>query len=293
MSKKNVVTVGRKMSKLEWESRFVVGKQRGGASETRKDRLNCLGAIGRAMQRYGLNSIKHIKPAHVGRYFAELREKGLSEGRIANHASAMRCLCAMMGKSEVVPSNQVLGCARSVANRTKHSDKRMDAAKTAAVRERLSEPNRHAYDMAKLFGLRQKESLLSHKTVSRDGVDYLVVEGAKGGRPRQVAIITEKQRKTLELNNIYRAGHGSKIIDADKRLKQGMKQLQNELGAAGATRESGANMHTLRREWIIVECQRILAAPEPERPVMVECLVESIGHGRQEVIRAYTAMLKQ
>jgi len=286
--KKNVVTVGKKMSKLEWEARFVIGKQRRGASVTRKDRLNCLGAIGRAMQKYGLNSIKDIKPAHVGRYFAELRGKGLSEGRIANHASAMRCLCSMMGKSEIVPSNRELGCARSDANRTKHADERVDLTKSAEVRERLTPPNRIAYDMAKQFGLRQKESLLSHKAVGRDGVDYLVVAGAKGGRPREVPITTPEQRKLLELNNAYRANNDGKLISADKSLKQGIKQLQNELGAAGATRSSGSNMHALRREWIIERCQHILNAPKSARHGMIMKLVKSVGHGRMGVISAYT-----
>jgi site-specific recombinase XerC len=287
----NVVVVGKKMGKIEWEARFVVGKLRRGSSITRNDMLNCLGSIGRSMQRFGLNTIKDIKPSHVVRYFAELNERGLSAGRMANHATAMRMLCKIMGKSDIVPSNSELGCSRSVANRTKNADVRENSEKSAEARSRLSENHQIAYGMARQFGLRQKEALLSNTTIHRDGSDFLVVAGAKGGRPRQVPISTAEQRAVVAWNIAYRTSHGGTLINAKKSLKQGIKELQNELAAAGATRTSGANMHALRREWIIEGCHQILAAPEGERQKMIENLVESVGHGREEVIRAYTRLL--
>jgi hypothetical protein len=286
------MSVGRTLSKLEFQATFVVGKLRRGSSITRNDTLNCLARIGRTMQRYGLNSIKDIKPAHVSRYFAELRDGGMSPGRMANHATAMRLMCRMIGKPEVMPTNCELGCNRTVANRTKHADVRLDVEKSAVVRASLSKNNQIAYDMARHFALRQKETLLSHKTVEHEGVAYLVVEGAKGGRPRQVLITTQEQQEVLARNEAYRSMHGGKLIDENKSLKQGLKQLQNELATAGASRESDANMHTLRREWIIERCQAILAAPEADHDKMIADLVEQVGHGRSEVLSAYTTLLK-
>lgn len=245
------------------------------------------------MQRYGLQSIRHAKPRHIQRYFGELRDAGLSPGRIANFASAIRIICRAMGKLDIVPTNRELGCARDVANRTKHADERINPVKATEVREQLSPNNQIAYDMARQFGLRQKETLLSHKAVSQNGVDYLVVEGAKGGRPRQVPINTDRQREVLTRNHAYRAVHNGSLIDEDKSLKQGIKQLQNELAAADATRTSGANMHSLRREWVIEQCRLIILAPEASRETMVSELVEAIGHGRLEVLRAYTTLLDE
>jgi len=281
------------MGKLEFEARFVVGKLRRGSSLTRNDMLNCLGNIGKRMQHFGLNSIKDMKTAHVNRYFAELRDKGLSAGRMANHATAMRMLCRMMGKGGIVASNRELGCARDIANRTKHSDERINPGRVAEVRAQLSKNNRIAYDMARQFGLRQKETLLSHRIVSRDNAEYLVVEGAKGGRPREVKILTDEQRCVLQDNHEYRAENNGKLIDSTQGLRQGLKKMQNELAEAGALRTSGANIHALRREWIIEQCQQIVSTPKADREDLLKELVEAIGHGRIEVIRAYTAMLKQ
>lgn len=292
MGKCKKMSVGKTLKKLEFQAVFVVGKLRRGSSLTRQDTFNCLARIGRTMQRYGLQSIKDIKPAHVKRYFAELRNGGMSAGRMANHASAMRLMCRMIGKPEVVPSNRALGCNRTIENRTMNADVRLDINKAAEVRELLSENNKIAYDMAREYGLRQKETLLSHKTVEHDGVTYLIVEGSKGGRPRQVPITTQGQREVLARNEAYRSMHGGKLINENKSLKQGLKQLQNELAAAGASRESDANMHTLRREWIIERCQAILAAPEADRDKLIADLVEQVGHGRTEVLSAYTSLLK-
>lgn len=296
MTRKNKAadTASKKMCKIEYEARSIVGKLRRGASLTVKDKLRCIGNIGRCMQRYGLNSIRDMKPAHVERYFGELKTASgasLSAGRMANHATAMRTLCRAIGKQDIVPSNSQLGCARNIANRTKHADERVNVTKMQEVAARLSQNNLLAYSMALQFGLRQKEALLSCKTVICDGVEKLIVEGAKGNKPREIAIDNEQQRATLKANQEYRASHGGKLIDESKSLKQGIKQLQNEL--AGATRTSGANMHTLRREWIIQRCEKILAVPEDARDKMIEELVLATGHGRLEVLACYSSLLNE
>jgi site-specific recombinase XerC len=285
------MSTGKKMCKLEWESRTIIGKLRRGSSHTRKDTLNCLRNIGRCMQRYGLNSIRDIKPKHVERYFGELREKGLSAGRMANHASTMRKLCNMMGKSDIVPSNRQLGCTRDMENRTKHADERLNHAKYVDVKSKLSPNNQIAYDMSRFFGLRQKESLLSHRTVLVDGVQKLIVEGTKGNRPREIPITTQEQRTVIDRNHSYRSEHGGKLIREEKSLAQGLKQIQNELSKAGATKTGGGNMHSLRREWIIENCLQILSSPEAGREAKIEELIDLVGHGRREVISAYTSLL--
>lgn len=292
-NKNNAGGASKKMCKIEYEARSIIGKLRRGASLTVKDKLRCIGNIGRCMQQYGINSILHIKGSHVERYFAELRTAGLSAGRMANHATAMRALCRAIGKQDIVPSNAKLGCARDVENRTKHADERVNVSKMQDVAARLPENCRHAYSMSQQFGLRQKEALLSCKVVSHDGgkSELLVVQGAKGNRYREVPIENEQQKAALAANQAYRASHGGTLIDESKNLKQGLKQYQNELHAAGATRINGNNTHTLRRQYIIDRCEKILSAPETAREKMIGELVDQIGHGRQEVLACYTALL--
>jgi site-specific recombinase XerC len=64
------------------------------------------------MERYGCSNIKQIGQAEIERFFAELRAKGLSAGHITIYATAMRMLCRMLDKLQLVPDNRTLGCQR-------------------------------------------------------------------------------------------------------------------------------------------------------------------------------------
>jgi len=128
--KSNVVTVGRVYEGMEFAARFAVGSMPKLSRHTRRGILGCLGNIGRRMESYGLVSIKEISSTDVCKYFDELCARGLSPTRIARHAAAMRRLCEMLGRPEIVPSNSELGCTRAVgaraerrpARRNKHED---------------------------------------------------------------------------------------------------------------------------------------------------------------------------
>jgi len=111
-SKGNTIIVGRELGNLEWQARFVVGLIRDCSEARKRVLLSCLGAIGTSMERYGCSNIKQIGQAEIERFFAELRAKGLSAGHITIYATAMRMLCRMLDKLQLVPDNRTLGCQR-------------------------------------------------------------------------------------------------------------------------------------------------------------------------------------
>lgn len=116
--KSNSVTVGREMSKVEWEAVFVPGLLLKRSPQTVKDIQGCLGNFGRRMEEgYGLTSITQITRDLVELYLAELA--GLSVRSISRHAAALRILCRMMGVPEMVPSNSELGY---VLSRQQHKE---------------------------------------------------------------------------------------------------------------------------------------------------------------------------
>lgn len=118
MSKKkdeeNVVIVGEVPEKLAFESWFVVGKLSNLKDETYEIISRQLKSIGKAMERYGLSTIKEIDETHVRLFFDELHASGFSKALIAQYATAMRKLCNRMDKSAIVPSNKELGCAITI-----------------------------------------------------------------------------------------------------------------------------------------------------------------------------------
>jgi hypothetical protein len=204
----------------------------------------------------------------------------------------LREVARQIGKADIVPANSKIGCVRSMENRTKWADIRYDTVKGAEVRGRLEPQHRIAYDMQRQFGLRQKEALLSYRVVTdKDGCDFLVVEGAKGGRPRQVPVATEEQRATVARNAEWRTQNGGKLIDQKLKLLPGLQSYKNDLHRAGARRGDGTNSHACRREFIIERCKEISFLSECEREAALKQLVEIIGHGRREVIKGYSSLL--
>lgn len=107
---RNTVIVGKELGKLEFESSFAVGILPHLSSLTVIDKKLCLRKIGRQMESYGLSTIREISAELIERFFQELRAEGLTNRRIGNYASAMRLLCNMLGKPEIVPTNAQLGC---------------------------------------------------------------------------------------------------------------------------------------------------------------------------------------
>lgn len=284
------------LTKLERGAFSLLGKGdlRTKSTETIKEFVSNLSRFCRHLEEITngkMTNITEIKPKHVGSYLATL--EGLSPGRVANHATMLREVARQIGKADIVPANSKIGCVRSTENRTKWADTRYDVVKGAEVRGRLVPQHRIAYDMQRHFGLRQKEALLSYRVVAdKYGCEFLVVEGAKGGRPRQVPVTTEEQRSILATNAEWRTRNGGKLIDQGLKLLPGLQRYKSDLHRAGARREDGTNSHACRREFIIERCKEISALPKSEREAALKELVEIIGHGRPEVITAYTSLLE-
>ena len=106
-----------------------------------------------------------------------------------------------------------------------------------------------ACSLRESFGLRSKESLMSKDVVERGGKLFLVVDGAKGGRPRELEVRTEAQIKSVQLvaETSKSLGSGTgRIIPPEMSLKQAYGAQRNEWRALGGTRGDGANMHGSR-----------------------------------------------
>lgn len=283
------------LSKLERSALSMMGKSdlRTKGTETIKEFVTNLSRFCRHLEvetKGKLTSITELKPKHISSYLRTL--EGLSAGRVANHATMLREIARRIGKADIVPPNAKIGCVRNSENRTKWADVRFNVVMGAEVRSKMAYQHQIAYDMQRLFGLRQKEALLSHRIVTApDGRESLVVEGAKGGRPRQVEVTTEEQRSVLNRNAEWRAQNAGKLIDQGLKLLPGLQAYKNDLHRAGASRDDGTNSHACRREYIIERCEAIREMPAGERKAALEVLVESIGHGRSEVISAYSSLL--
>jgi len=130
--------------------------------------------------------------------------------------------------------------------------------------------------MTKEFGLRRQEALLSNKTIERDGKEYLVVKGAKGGRPRQIEVKTAEQRDALNQVRKHIAETGGKsLVPPEKNLKQAKQCYSNHVNRSGGKREENAHSHANRHAWV-------QDSDKSDKEIAID-----IGHGRPDVVKYY------
>jgi site-specific recombinase XerC len=240
-------------------------------------------------ERYGLERIGDVKPHMVTSHIKTLQEAGYSASHLQGIATAWREVARSVGKQNIVPrTNAELGISRSNADRYKPraaNQEKLAAIRAVLVERGESSPKDRAllaaHDLREAFGLRTKESLMSTKTTEREGRIYLAVEGAKGGRPREIEVRTAAQMDAIaQAHRVSReVGNAQgRIIPPQMTLKQFYDFQRNTLRTLGASKEDGSNAHTQRHGY----AQQRLAETDNRSQVATE-----LGHGRDEVVAHY------
>lgn len=237
-----------------------IGKQWNKAKLTREGKLQHLKAFARFVaQRYGLERIENLKTKHVAAYVENMQNQGLSAGTMANRLAALRELAAAIGKANIVcRTNAEYGINRIRQSPVSADRESIDGIKAqlaarAQDGDRIALMAHAAAALRDAFGLRAKESLLSTRVVMRDGELRLVVEGAKGGRPRELQIRTEGQAQALQLAHRTSQSLGSatgRLIPPELSLKaayDAQRALWRELGG---NRRDASHMHAQRHDYL-------------------------------------------
>lgn len=265
--------------RLTHEARKHIGKNWSKSSLTRLKLLQNVRTIARFMAAQGLQHIEDMRTKHVHRFFDKLKESGLSASTVQNYATAMRVLAASIGKAGIVPDkNKDLGISRT----NLYQPLQANHAKLAGIREQLAQRDERllaAFDLRAAFGLRAKESLCSKEVIERDGKKYLKVEGAKGGRPRQLEVATEEQRQAVaQVQRIIDVQGTNSIIPKEMSLREFYDYQKNTLYALGARRADASNMHAQRHAF----AQGEVSAGKTPGSVQLE-----LGHGEERTLRHY------
>lgn len=273
--------MGKHTEKLQNEARALVGKNWSGASLTREKLLGNLDRIAEFAGSKGYQHIDQIGGRFVTDFFSYLQEEGRSSSTISGYATAMRTLADAIGKANIVPrENGTLGGSRAG---TRLQPKQANVDKMLEVRQALYEKAEWlgiAHDLRAAFGTRAKECLLTRLTFTDNrGRTLLKVDGAKGGRPRSIAVDKpEKGAILAALKEHLQATGGKSLIPAGMTLKQAYDFQRNTLHRLGATKENGANAHLARHAY---------AQGLKDLGVDRKAIAEDLGHGRIEVLSHY------
>lgn len=273
---------------LERQALDTLGKKWDRGKGTREKLLQNTREFARFVgEKYGLEKLENLKPKMVEAYIRDLQDRGKSASTLAGKMTALRELASAIGKQNIVPrANKDYGIERTRINPQVVDQDKIGQIR-AALHARAGAGNKTAKMMVaadalrESFGLRAKESLMSKDIIEKGGKLYLVVEGAKGGRPRELAVDNEAKLRAVQMvaetSKALGSGTG-RIIPPTMSLKEAYDAQRNDWKALGGTRENNANMHGERHAYARDLDEK--GAPKAE-------IMADLGHGENRSPAAY------
>ena len=284
------------MRDLNWDLLQLQRRDSDGSHATRRDRSYALARMADALHEAGYRGLraKGLKGKHVEALVRRWRAGGVSDATIMNRMAHLRWWAAQVGKGNLVKANAEYGVRpRShVSDGTKRRD--LDPAKLARVKDpRL----RMALRLQAAFGLRREEAIKFAPSYADRG-DRIVVKGstAKGGRPREVPVLTHGQRRLLD--EARELAGGGALIPPGRNYAEQKKVYEDETRGAGLDR-----MHGLRHAYALDRYEVLTGWKAPaaggpasggltgarrrmDRAARLTVAAE-LGHSRREISRTY------
>ena len=284
------------MDDLTYTLRQLCQRNRDGSYNTQADRVRSLSLAARQLREAGFRQMKasSLKGKHVQALLERWQDEGLSSGTIKNRLSHLRWWAEKIGKSGILPAdNMQLGVAerRYVTNISKAQELGTGLEQVTDAHVRMS------LQLQAAFGLRREEAIKFQPSYADRG-DHIVLKGSwtKGGRERTVPITTTEQRDALKAAH-HLAGTGS-LIPADKTFIQQRHDYDGQCKAAGLS-----NMHGLRHQYAQSRYEALTGWKAPTAGGSSKYLLDAtqraidqrarqqisreLGHGRVQVTAIY------
>ena len=231
-----------------------LGKDWRNASLTREAHLLAAKDFANFVEKnFGLEKLQNLKPGHVEAYAKNMHGR-VANGTACNRMAVVRDIAQAIGKANIVSrDNAAYGINRGerskpvMQNVEKVNAIRAAICALANAGDRVAIMCHAAAELRDAFGMRAKESLMSHKIIER--MQALVIEGAKGGRPNQLEFLSDRQAQAAAQIAVASKMLGSKsgrIIPPEMSLKMAYDAQRNLWRSLGGTKENGAHMHSDR-----------------------------------------------
>jgi len=285
------------MRDLNYELKTLCQRNCDGSYATRYARERILTLIANQLHELGFRDLRaqSLKPKHVEALVERWKREGLSAGTIKNRMTELRWWAEKVAKQGVIAKgNDHYGIAR------RHYVTNLSQARelTAEDLAKVTDPyTQFSLKLQAAFGLRREESIKIRPAWADAGERLVLMDSwTKGGREREIPIITPEQRALLEAAKRF-AGSGS-LIPRKLSYRQQLNRFKSQCKQAGIRR-----VHGHRHFYAQLRYQQLTGYPCPARggptskqltPEQKELdraarmtLTAELGHGRAQVTATY------
>ncbi|MFT6842574.1 MAG: integrase, partial [Psychroserpens sp.] len=268
-----------------------------GSFSTQSARERNLVQVGKELNRMGYKDInmKNLGARHVTKLVNQWKENGITTATIKNRMSHVRWLSEKINKANIVPrTNAELGIdKRRYSNNNINKSQEIDSTK----HNKLSDGHKLAIELQREFGLRRAESLKFQPDKANHGTHIkLDTTWCKGGREREIPILTESQRDLIERCKEHASG-GS-MIPENKTYHQEMKCFEKS-----CERAEIKNVHGFRHAYAQERYKEITGRDCPKNAGLTSRqlndeqkqidydarmqISSDLGHNREEITTRY------
>jgi integrase len=231
------------MRDLNYQLKNMCSRNKDGSFSTQSNRQKILFLMANQLYDMGYRHLKAdaLKEKHVIGLVEKWTEEGISTGVIKNRMAALRWWAEKTNNQSAVAKNNDfygIGNRQFVTNESKAvsiNQEQLDKVKDIYVKASLS--------LQSAFGLRREEAIKIFPDIADKG-DLLALKGSwtKGGKERNIPIITEHQREVLDQVKQL-VGNGA-LIPLNKNYVQQLRIYERHTTLAGLNK-----LHGLRHQY--------------------------------------------
>ena len=284
------------MRDLNWELKKLCEERGGGSHSTRRDREYGLRGVANDLHGLGYKGLgaAGLRRKHVASLVRFWRDCGVSDSTMKNRMGHVRWWAKQIRKEAMVPANAELGIGnrRYVTNEDK--SRVLEADRLAMVRDPHVAMSLRMQDA---FGLRREESI-KFTAAYADRGDRIVLKASwtKGGRPREVPVTTDGQRRVLD--SVRELAGSGPLIAPGRNYRQQRDAYEAACRAVGLPRMHGLRHGYAQRRYEGITGWRCPAAGGPAMKDLKgearsadrnarQTIAEELGHGRVGVAAIY------
>ena len=245
------------MRDLNYQLKQLCKRNRDGSFQTQAGRARLLNLIANQLHELGYRhmSLHSLKPKHIEALVRKWLDEGKSPGRIKNCMSCLRWWAQKINRASVIArSNRHYGIPDRTYVTNNSKAVIVDDESLANIRDDYI---RMSIELQRAFGLRREESI---KFIPRyaDLGDRIRLKPSwtKGGRPREIPLLTKEQREVLDRAHQL-AGNGS-LIPANKKYVSQLHLYDKQVRKVGLSK-----LHGLRHAYAQKRYLELTGWPSP------------------------------